>query len=240
MTLIENKVFGVGMKKTGTCSLESCYEILDISPVAPSKTKVEGLKKIKNDLKNTVDTSRADYSAALDFAERYRSFEDSPWNIWEMYQKLDQRFPDSKFILTCRDSEKWWRSVERWATVTNPGLEDSYRRHIRAEEFERDAMIAAYENYNNSVIRYFEGTDKLLVIDFEAGEGWGPICDFLNVDIPSTPFPHANQQSYDEGDLLKGKRLKKRRKKQKMAEGRLSMEKRARNLVARILRMKAR
>lgn len=32
--------------------------------------------------------------------------------------------------------------------------------------------------------------EKLLV--FEPKDGWGPLCEFLNVSTPEGPFPHVN------------------------------------------------
>ena len=33
--------------------------------------------------------------------------------------------------------------------------------------------------------------ERLLV--YEVKEGWGPLCDFLGVDVPNEPFPHVNE-----------------------------------------------
>ena len=32
--------------------------------------------------------------------------------------------------------------------------------------------------------------DRLLVFDVK--EGWNPLCKFLDVPVPDTPFPHVN------------------------------------------------
>ncbi len=32
--------------------------------------------------------------------------------------------------------------------------------------------------------------EKLLV--FEASNGWGPLCGFLEVDVPEEPYPRVN------------------------------------------------
>jgi hypothetical protein len=35
--------------------------------------------------------------------------------------------------------------------------------------------------------------DKLLI--YRVNEGWGPLCEFLNVDKPEIPFPKVNDTS---------------------------------------------
>ena len=30
------------------------------------------------------------------------------------------------------------------------------------------------------------------LIDWQAGDGWGPICAKLGVPVPDEPFPHVN------------------------------------------------
>ena len=39
--------------------------------------------------------------------------------------------------------------------------------------------------------------DKLHIVDFK--KGWKPLCEFLGVPVPDTPFPHKNKK----GAILK-------------------------------------
>ena len=39
--------------------------------------------------------------------------------------------------------------------------------------------------------------DKLHIVDFK--KGWEPLCEFLGVPVPKTPFPHKNKK----GSVLK-------------------------------------
>ena len=159
---IHQRVFGIGMNKTGTTSLKRCFGALDLYPIAPNALESVEMKEAVRGL-----FEQGDYEPILKMAADYRSFEDRPWNVWEMYQRLDQRFPDSRFILTIREPESWWRSTGRWITVVKPRMAKKYLRHLGAASLAKADMIAAYEQYNEGVIEYFAGTDKLLVIDFE-------------------------------------------------------------------------
>ena len=202
---IRRRVFGVGMNKTGTTSLKRCFGLLDLYPIAPNALESNEMKEAVAGL-----FERGDYEPVLKIAAAYRSFEDRPWNVWEMYQRLDERFPDSRFVLTIRDSESWWRSTSRWITVVKPRMAKKYLRHLRSPSLDREDMIAAYEQYNEGVIEYFAGSDKLLVIDFEKGQGWPELCAFLELPVPDLPFPHVNRQSYDEKDLERRRRDRQR------------------------------
>jgi len=214
--VIEGRAFGIGMNKTGTTSLRSCFDLLQLHPIAPrSHLSEEG----RNATAALIDFN--DYEPALCFAARYRAFEDRPWNVWQMYRRLDERFSGSRFILTVREPEKWWGSVERWIKVLKPGMEERYLKHLRNSSLEKDEMIAGYLRYNREVMDYFEGRDDLLVIDFEQEEGWGPLCEFLDRPIPDEPIPHRNRQFYDDRDLeerAKRERKKGETKKREMQE----------------------
>ena len=210
---ISERVFGIGMKKTGTSSLKKCFARLDLHPIAPGSSKSAQVKRIKQSVQENND-----YAPALSFAEKYKSFQDSPWNLWDMYRHLDRRFPDSFFILTVRDSGRWWRSVERWVTFMKPWMVERYCLHLRVDKFEKTKMIRAYEHYNQDVIKYFGGRDNLLTVDLEQGDGWEPICNFLHCPIPQEPFPHVNRQTYDERDMERKKKKAARRKKQIIKE----------------------
>jgi len=142
------------------------------------------------------------YTPLLDVAQHYKSFEDRPWNMWKTYKRLDRRFPDSRYILTVRDPESWWRSTERWVKIQKPHVLERYLQHFEVEEFSRDSVVEHYQKYNDDVIRYFNGTAKLLVLNLEEGDGWTQLCTFLDEPKPDLPFPHANRQAYNKTDLI--------------------------------------
>ncbi len=231
------RVFGVGFNKTGTSTLKHCLVELGLDPVAKLKNS-EKQKCIRAILNNE------NYEPALAVAKRYRCFEDRPWNIWEMYQQLDERFPGSRFILTIREEAEWWKSVENWLTAVKPDMLKRYCDHLQIPSTlpdigkkswlglfakssshrtnaksgkasvarYKDQMINGFRNYNNRVIKYFSGRSDFLILDFETGDGWNEICQFLNLAIPPVPLPHANKQFYDDRDKLK--RVKKKIKEQ--------------------------
>ena len=49
--------------------------------------------------------------------------------------------------------------------------------------------IEAYRR-NNATVRERVPAQRLLV--FTPSDGWGPICDFLEVPVPSEAFPRSN------------------------------------------------
>ena len=56
---------------------------------------------------------------------------------------------------------------------------------------DRDFMVNAFNTHNAEVERSIP-KDRLLV--YEVKEGWEPLCRFLNVPVPSTPFPRRNSR----------------------------------------------
>ncbi|HEU4428682.1 MAG TPA: sulfotransferase [Myxococcota bacterium] len=187
------RVFCIGLNKTGTSSLNACFEILGLGPRAPRPDPAR--KRATRAL-----FERGDYEPALALAARFRAFEDRPFNVWEMYRRLDERFPGSFFILTVREPEAWWKSVDHWIHVTKPHLRERYVQHLRAADDSKDSMLRGYLRYNQEVRDYFAGREDFLAFDPTAGLGWGPLCEFLRVPVPSVPFPQRNRQSYDAGD----------------------------------------
>jgi hypothetical protein len=212
------RVFGIGLNKTGTTSLKQCFRILGFEPVAPASGESSALKAAKAAL-----WEREDYEPALRFAENFRSFEDRPWNMWQMHRHADLRFPGSKFVLTVREPESWWRSVQQWTSVAKPGMVSTYRDHLRIARLEREAAIAAFHAYNDEVRRYFAGRDQdFLVIDFSAGQGWPELCRFLGKPVPDLPFPRSNTQAYDPSDRERVKTSKKAKRKKRRDRARLA------------------
>ena len=54
---------------------------------------------------------------------------------------------------------------------------------------DKDHAIGVFDRHNEEVQRRVP-KGRLLV--YEVKEGWGPLCEFLGVEVPDKPFPHLN------------------------------------------------
>lgn len=187
----QQRIFGIGLSKTGTTSLTRALQILGFStnhfPYAALRYQSGRL---------SLDSGRIrEWDAATD----------SPVALF--FRQLADEFPDGKFILTTRNIDSWLNSCEFnhiW-----PG--DYVRRkgirllpHIRkilclhrsvygTEQFRREVFRRAYDRHCAAVIDHFRRIDhELLIIDICGGEGWEPLCEFLDVPVPDVPFPYEN------------------------------------------------
>lgn len=207
-----NKIFGIGWAKTGTTTLGNCFKIL-------------GFDHQSQDLGLVKDIRKGDLSRIMALAEKKETFEDWPWIL--LYEELDKTFPNSRFVLTKRKSEKWIRSYKnmiggssRIKTLLRPLLSHSLpgtqsdtkedineiRRTLYGLPFPEVPelqLIERYEKHNADVEHYFRGRSKdLLIVDWEEKSGWQELCDFLGKDIPDEPFPHANKGKYSEESAI--------------------------------------
>ena len=69
-----------------------------------------------------------------------------------------------------------------------------YSRLMGEDERATVATLTEYREVFRDHIEYVKRTadpERLLV--FEAKQGWAPICEFLGVPVPDTPFPHVNE-----------------------------------------------
>jgi hypothetical protein len=133
----------------------------------------------------------------------YRSQVD--WPGARYWRELARHFPEAKVILTVRDPDAWFDSVQ--ATIApfiaargrhlsphvNAIAEMAYRT-IVAPIFEdrlsdRDHATRVFREHIAAVKAEIPA-HRLLVLDLR--EGWQPLCDFLGVEVPDVPFPKTN------------------------------------------------
>ena len=103
-----NKVFGLGFHKTGTKSLGRALEILGYSVCGGPR----------QDLLNSVKENK--YKSVFKVVNSYDAFQDNPWPL--IYKTMDKKFPDSKFILTVRDEDKWIKSIVNYLGVESTDM----------------------------------------------------------------------------------------------------------------------
>jgi len=135
----------------------------------------------------------------------FNFYEDSPYNYNDIYKYIDKKFTNTKFILTIRKSNNWFDSFLRWIEImkkNNALTEIEQRESLYGYGYEvslqnKHKLIQRYCERNCDVIKYFIGTNKLLILNFELlndNEAWKRLCKFLGiVKIPTIPFPHVNK-----------------------------------------------
>jgi len=187
------KVIGAGVGRTGTTSLYAalkillsgnCYHMMEVFP-RPDDVPVwhdAALGKMPD-----WKTFLSEYKAAVD------------WPASAYWEDLAKTYPDALIILSTRsDGETWFKSASNTIFPSMLAAEDSpWRRmafdmvkHRFTPDIEnKAAAIAAYDAHN-AYVRAHAPRERLL--DWQATQGWAPICAALGMPMPDEPFPHAN------------------------------------------------
>ena len=183
------KVFGIGFHKTGTTSLAFALKILGYNCN-------RGLDNLKHfwGLEYCVELLQEEnYKPYLDYIKDFDATLDNPWYL--LYEHLDRAFPGSKFIMTHRHQDKWLSSCTHFFKgTTNPYREWLYGSSEVIGNEEKHLSI--YNNHYTKVKQYFEHRDKdLLIVNWENGDGWSELCQFLEKPMINLPFPHLNKKN---------------------------------------------
>jgi hypothetical protein len=183
------RIFGIGMHKTGTTSLDAAFKLLGFDSLHWGEGEAPQIWQEMNS------------SGRSKIVEQYYALSDLPIPL--LYEKLDKAYTGSKFILTVRDEAKWIKSVERlWDARYNPTrwVWDKYpfTNNIHTvlygqKDFSAEIFLARYRRHNAEVIRYFAGRQDLLVMNMDEHHKWPWLCQFLNVPTPDVPYPIGNQ-----------------------------------------------
>ncbi len=180
MTVHRPKLFGIGMQRTGTTSLAEAARILGWTVCHGDYTRFPGALDL-NDL----------------IYQRYDMFCDTPF--FTLYEKLDQNFPGSLFVLTLREEDRWVESVRRLFQVNGQFIRSpSIRLHhtlvYGASTFDEMRVRSAFRRHNARIKAYFvDRPGDLLCLDFSEGASWDELCSFVKCPRPNLPFPHLNK-----------------------------------------------
>jgi hypothetical protein len=144
------------------------------------------------------------------------------------FQELADAYPEAKVLLSVRDGESWAQSMQD--TVWGVWYGDVLIRHLSDARTKVDpgwhgfaellrpmcvrsglmpggvdttleAMAAGMESFNQRV-QETVSPERLLV--WSVTEGWEPLCEFLEVPVPDTPFPHLNDSEEFKNRVIDG------------------------------------
>lgn len=176
---MQQKVFGVGLARTGTTSLHEAMGLLGLLSAPDSIPLLDGI-----DLK---------------FLATYDAFFDNP--IPFLYEELDRVCPNSRWIVTQRPIDEWLRSM---AWLFGPGLDrlapamrvvgDRVHRQLYgSDQFDEASLGAIYERHYGDLRKWVDGRNALW-LNIDEGMQWEPICELLELPVPTERFPRSNQR----------------------------------------------
>ena len=193
------EVIGAGFGRTGTLSLkfaleklgfDKCYHMMEVQQ-HPEHYPI-WLEAARGQTPDW-DALFTGYKATVD------------WPSASFWREQMVAYPEAKVILTRRDPQKWYASVMKtiWPVSQHGAKQSDPAAKVVTEMVfsvvwdgifdgrmdDKEHVIACYEAHNQSVIDAVP-PEKLLV--YEPGDGWAPLCEFLNVPVPAEDYPKVN------------------------------------------------
>ena len=198
------ELIGAGLGRTGTLSLKAALERIGYGPCYHMIEVLVAPERGRHWLERT-QSGAPDWDAIF---HGYRATVD--WPAAAFWRELVERYPDARVLLSLRDADRWYDSVMNtiFEVMTQPPPEgapkilNDFHEMVYALIFERtfEGRLAdrahakrVFEAHNQAVIDAIPAS-KLLV--YRAGDGWEPLCRFLDVPIPDGDFPHLNDTAW--------------------------------------------
>ncbi|MGD1983774.1 MAG: sulfotransferase [Chromatiaceae bacterium] len=167
----KSKIFGIGLAKTGTTSLNDAFAILGIASIG-CPADIASIRR---------------FDAATDGI------------VADQFEELDRVFPGSKFVYTVRDVEDWLDSYTRyrgWKLPASKAHTEKVERLYGTTGTDRSALRESHERHDRHVREYFrDRPEDLLIMNIcDGGADWPSLCGFLGRPVPEIPFPASNER----------------------------------------------
>ncbi|HEX3511065.1 MAG TPA: sulfotransferase [Solirubrobacteraceae bacterium] len=204
------QVIGVGLPRTGTLTQKLALELLGFAPCYHWVNLIADLDQVDVwdraiDGEDVWDEVFAGFEATVDWPGGY------------FYRELSERYPQAKVILSVREGVGWERSFREtiWTMCHGSSLmrllsdarreiDPRWRSYLQlvdrmfwsgdapfTQGTSPAALIEQMEAFNADV-RDVVPAERLL--EWTVTEGWEPLCEFLEVPVPSEPLPHENDR----------------------------------------------
>jgi hypothetical protein len=211
------KVIGAGLPRTATTTQMFAFEQLDCGPCYH-------MRDLLLDLENGLPLWEAVADGSPDWEAIFgEACSTVDWPSAFYYRELMDHYPEAKVLLSVRGGEEWAKSMQQtiWGmwhgdtvlhylnkarTVVDP-LWARYIALMSRLNFDEGGafygatdeakLIAAMERWNEQVKRDVPA-ERLLV--WTPSDGIAPICEFLDIEIPTDELPRLNDtKAFREG-----------------------------------------
>ncbi len=207
------KVVNLSLGRTGTMSLKYALEELGF-------TKCYHFVELYDNPEHPAIWLSVSQGKKVDWDRLFEGYQATVyWSPSYDYLELLKHYPEAKVILTVRDPERWYQST--YDTIYNNRLtilkklfmpimgvfkpevkklyamwqlqertlwQNTFKGKFHHKEYAIEVFTKYLEEVKSKV-----PADRLLV--FSIKEGWEPLCHFLKVPVPATPFPHVNDSA---------------------------------------------
>ena len=191
------KVICAGFAKTGTKSLAKALRILGYNVYDIE----EHVTFHRQEWRDSFETDRLP-----NFKEMYQGVDaitDIPPVFW--FEEIAAAFPEAKVILTVRDSEEVWlkswkgilqlrhqfsAEIVLWLNGMGHFLDTIHAAIFGSCNPEATALFRKKYRQHNERVQAVIPAERLLV--FNVKQGWKPLCEFLECDVPPDKFPREN------------------------------------------------
>ncbi|MFC6839613.1 sulfotransferase family protein [Xanthomonas theicola] len=188
------QVIGAGLGRTGTLSLKLALEYLGLGRCYHAMELAANLRHALPRWNAAIE-GRPDWDAIF---AGYSATTDYPGCCF--WPELAAHWTQAKVILTVRDPDAWFDSVQATIFATDdraPSLFGSdgqklsrfLRRDMGQHLGERAFMTDYFQRWNQRVIDRVP-KERLLVLT--ADEGWDRLCGFLGLPVPQVPYPRVH------------------------------------------------
>jgi hypothetical protein len=215
------KLIGAGQPRTATTTQMIALEMLGLP--------CYHMRDMMMDPETSVPQWRKAFEGDGDWEEIFAGKESTvDWPAAWHYKELMDVYPDAKVLLSVRSTDGWVKSME--STITQIFFGDTLMHHLARAQYnidpsyaawidlltemnfgergawkgtngDPDKMAEAYERWNQEV-KDTVPADRLLVWDPK--DGWEPLCEFLELDVPEQPLPHVNDTENFQKNLIMG------------------------------------
>ncbi len=193
------EIIGPGFGRTGTNSVKIALEHLGFGPS-------HHMFEVRDNPEFLADWEAAARGEKLDWDKVFAGYRSQvDWPGAKYWRELAAHYPEAKVILTVRDPDEWFDSVQ--ATIgkfvaargkhpsphANAIAEMAYQLVARAtfndRMTDREHATRIFKQHIAEVQAEIPA-ERLLT--FDLSEGWEPLCEFLGVAVPDIPFPKTN------------------------------------------------
>lgn len=193
------KVIGAGFGRTGTSSLKIALEHLGFGPT-------HHMFEVRDNPHLLPVWQAAAEGKSVDWDEAFRGYgAQVDWPGARYWRELAAFYPEAKVILTVRDPDEWFDSVQKTIApfVTARGTHPAPHPNAIAEMAHKLIVEGVFDGklsdrqhaiavFTANIAEVQASLPASRLLTFDVRQGWEPLCAFLGCAVPAITFPKLN------------------------------------------------